>query len=161
MWRLPLASMLRLHSMLFDQVSPAWSPPTATGMIVGSTARIASTTCRCFSTYFSIGMWPSCQSPYISLPIAQSLMPKGAGLPFSARRRPIAVVTAPFAYCTSSAAPCGPPRPVLTATYGSAPSSRMSAMNSCRPTSFDSMPFQAGFLRGGRRSRSPIPSCQS
>ncbi len=34
-------------------------------------------------------------------------------------------------------------------------------MNSCRPTSFGSTPFHAGFFRGGRRSGSPIPSFQS
>ncbi len=102
-----LPSMVRLHSP---------TAPTATGWIFGSTARIASTTFLCFSTYFSSGMWPICQSPYISLPTAQSLTPNGRELPFSARFRPIGVAAAPFAYSTSSAADSGPPFPVLTAT---------------------------------------------
>ncbi len=45
--------------------------------------------------------------------------------------------------------------------YGSAPMSRHSAMNSWIPTSLCSTPFHAGFFRGGRRSRSPMPSRQS
>ncbi len=90
--------------------------PTATAWIEGSTARIASTTALCFSTYCASGMWPICQSPYISLPTAHSFTPNGRALPFSARRRPIGVVAAPFAYSTSSAAAAGPPLPVLTAT---------------------------------------------
>ena len=107
MWRLASVSMVLLHSP---------SAPTATGTMPGSSARIASTTWRCFSTYLASGMWPSCQSPYISLPIAQSLIPKGAGLPLSARRRPSGVVAAPFAYWTSAADEEAPARPVFTAT---------------------------------------------
>ena len=106
-------------------------------------------------------MWPICQSPYISLPTAHSFTPNGREAPFCARFLPIGVVAAPFAYSTRAAADSGPPWPVLTATYGSAPISRMRAMNSCRPTSFGSTPFQAGFFRGGRRSGSPTPSFQS
>ena len=56
----------------------------------------------------SSGMWPICQSPYISLPTAQSFTPKGRVLPFSARLRPSGVVAAPFAYSTSSRADSGP-----------------------------------------------------
>ena len=106
-------------------------------------------------------MWPSCQSPYISLPTAQSRTPNGRVRPFVARCFPIAVDGAPFAYSTRSAAERGSPRPVLTATYGSAPIMPMRSMNSWSPTSFASTPFHAGFFRGGRRSGSPTPSLQS
>ena len=41
------------------------------------------------------------------------------------------------------------------------PRVRQKVMNSSKPKSLCSMPFQAGFFRGGRRSRSPMPSCQS
>ena len=49
--------------------------PTAISLIDGSTARIASANWLCFSTYFSSGMWPSCQLPYISLPMLQNFTP--------------------------------------------------------------------------------------
>ena len=39
-------------------------------------------------------MWPSCQLPYISLPIAQKRTPYGSAWPFSARSLPIGVVAA-------------------------------------------------------------------
>ena len=107
MWVDAFASIVWLHSP---------TAPTATGWIFGSTARIASTTALCFSTYFASGMWPICQSPYISLPTAHSFTPKGRELPFSARLRPNGVVAAPLAYSTSSRADSGPPLPVLTAT---------------------------------------------
>src|SRR5262245_55073749 len=42
-------------------------------------------------------MWPSCHSPYISLPMPQNLIRYGSAWPFSARRRPIFVVAAPLA----------------------------------------------------------------
>ena len=49
--------------------------PTPMGTIFGSTARMASTTLLCFLTYSESGMWPSCQSPYISLPMPQNFTP--------------------------------------------------------------------------------------
>ncbi len=147
------ASIVWLHSP---------TAPTATGWIFGSTARIASTTVLCFSTYFSSGMWPICQSPYISLPTAQSFTPNGPraavlrALAAERRRRRAVRVLDELRPPTP-----GPPLPVLTATYGSVPIRRIRSMNSWRPTSLCSTPFQAGFLRGGRRSGSPMPSFQS
>ena len=99
-------------------------PPTELDRRV-DLARMASTNSLCFSTYFSSGMWPSCQSPYISLPMAQNFTPYGSR---------VAVLRAQLAHRRRRRRrwrtrrprrpTCASPRPVLTAMYGSAPISR-------------------------------------
>src|SRR5450759_2049778 len=129
--------------------------PPRTTLIFGSTAFMASTMLLYFTQYWFSDMRPACQGPYISLPIVQQRTLKGSVLPFSARILPMRVFTEPLQYSTSSAASRADPYPLLIVRSGSAPTNRLRAMKSCRPTSFDSLP------RGGRLSRSPRPSRQS
>ena len=79
----------------------------------------------------------------------------------AARFAPQGVVAAPFAYSTYSAAERASPKPEFTVMYGSTPASRHKVMNSSVPTSFDWTALQTGSKTGGRRSGSPIASCQS
>ncbi len=60
-------------------------------------------------------MWPSCQSPYISFPMAQNLTPQGSGWPLAVRSLPILVSAAPLTYSSSSRAMTTSPWPLLTA----------------------------------------------
>ncbi|PYQ21009.1 MAG: hypothetical protein DMF79_09125 [Acidobacteria bacterium] len=66
MWATDRVSISFVHSP---------TAPTPIGTILGSTARMASTTRLCFLTYSERGMWPSCHSPYISLPMPHHLTP--------------------------------------------------------------------------------------
>jgi hypothetical protein len=60
-------------------------------------------------------MCPSCQSPYISLPMDHQRTLNGACCPLSARCAPMGVDAAPFAYSTCAAAEAASPRPLFTA----------------------------------------------
>ena len=80
-------------------------------------------------------MCPSCDSPYISLPMFHQTTLYGSGCPFAARSLPIGVSVEPFMYCTHSAAECASPKPEFTQMYGSIFSRPQSFMNSSEPTS--------------------------
>ncbi len=78
--------------------------PTATSLIERFSARSAAANSLCFRTYSSSDMCPSCQLPYISLPMPHHFTWYGSACPFLARHAPIGVSAAPLAYCNSSTA---------------------------------------------------------
>ena len=65
--------MLSAQLVSIPSVHGLPTSPTPTRVSVVSFARIARANSLCFSWYWASDMWPSCQSPYISLPIDQNL----------------------------------------------------------------------------------------
>ena len=124
-------------------------------------ALMASANWLCFLTYSSSGMWPSCQSPYISLPMPQNLTPYGSGWPLAARSLPIGVSGRAVGVLDLLDGHGDVAQAAVDGDVGLGADEPHRSMNSSMPTSLCSTPFQAGFLRGGRRSRSPMPSRQS
>src|SRR5207248_11645862 len=98
-----------------------------------------------------------------SLPSSQSFTSYGSGCPLAARIAPYFDVAAPLQYLTQAAASSAvAPRPsTFTVIDGTAPTRRLSAMNSSVPPSPGSGSFfQDRFTQTGRRSRGPTPQAQ-
>ena len=124
-------------------------------LIVGSTFLMALTMRLCFSEYWFAIMWPTCQKPYISLPMHQRRTLERLGMAvgraqFSHRRVSRAVYVLHFlsrgVVVAVSAVDC---------RMGFGVRSLQNSKNSWRPTSFESL------LQEQALSRSPRPSRQS